>query len=122
MSITNEDLNYLGSCVTDAESAKELGQAHKEFFKDYNLQNSVEWNDPKLISIDRVRLLTDKGAPLWDVSYCVGTTTDGKKLSVLLPFGQLWKPCNKELFKYANKDGVNLIKLGWFKAVSYFSG
>ena len=37
----------------------------------------VYWDDPRLKRITRLRLLSDPGFPLWDVSYCYGVLHDG---------------------------------------------
>jgi hypothetical protein len=49
----------------------------------------VDWAT-KGLKITRLRLLSDPGFPVWDVSYCHGVL-DGKHVDVLLPFSQLPK-------------------------------
>ena len=39
-------------------------------------------SDPALVSIDRLRLLTEPGYPYYDVSYCYGTLRDGRHVRV----------------------------------------
>jgi hypothetical protein len=68
---------------------------------------TVYWTDPELKEITRLRLLTDYGFPLYDISYCHGRLKDGRVVTVRLPFGQLskreWKT---EILRYARQDNV----------------
>lgn len=60
----------------------------------------------KGLYITRLRLLSDPGFPVWDVSYCYGEL-DGKPVRVQLPFSQLPKyNMRKALFKEAKATGV----------------
>jgi len=64
---------------------------------------TVDWTEPGL-RITRLRLLSDPGFPLWDVSYCHGTI-NGEHVDVLLPFDQLPKKgMRSEIVRYAQKD------------------
>lgn len=80
-------------------------------------RRSVEWSVPGL-KITRLRLLSDPGFPMWDVSYCHGEI-DGEPVSVSLPFSQLpkrgWK---REIVNHANRDGVYARGLGIFDNIS----
>jgi hypothetical protein len=72
---------------------------------------SIRWNDPELDRIVRLRLLTDPGFPLYDVSYCYGITKDGEPVEVELPFSQLSKGRGKrswqsDILRHAKRDGV----------------
>ena len=70
----------------------------------------------KGLEITRLRLLSDPGFPVWDVSYCHGIL-DGKHVNVELPFSQLPKYGMKSyLYKEAQKTGV-FIK-GLFNSIS----
>ena len=61
--------------------------------------------DAEGLEITRLRLLTDRGFPLLDVSYCWGEI-GGRAVNVALPFGQLTKKRWKtELYKYAKATG-----------------
>lgn len=51
--------------------------------------DTVDWTEPGL-EITRLRLLSDPGFPLWDVSYCHGVLK-GRHVNVRLPFSQLPK-------------------------------
>ncbi len=73
---------------------------------------TVDWATPGL-RITRLRLVSDPGFPLWDVSYCHGML-DGKHVDVDLPFSQLPKGRDPKtgksrlyaaLYAYAKKSG-----------------
>lgn len=81
--------------------------------------DSVSWTDPKLARIVRLRLLTDPGFPVWDVSYCVGELRDGTTVRVSLPFDQLpRRGMRKAIVQHAIADGVHARNLGVFDAIS----
>jgi hypothetical protein len=76
---------------------------------------TVCWTEPGL-EITRLRLLSDRGYPVWDISYCHGIL-DGRHVDVELPFGQLPKRGMKTaLYNEAQKTG-KFIK-GLFSAIS----
>jgi hypothetical protein len=76
---------------------------------------TVSWTTPGL-EITRLRLLSDPGFPVWDVSYVHGIL-DGRHVNVELPFSQLPKYGMKSwLYKEAQKTGV-FIK-GLFSSIS----
>jgi hypothetical protein len=83
----------------------------------------VEWTDPRLAKIERLRLLSDPGFPMWDVSYCYGRLRDGTAVKVDLPFDQLRKnrKINAQIVAYAQRDGVYAKGLGIFNAISTLS-
>lgn len=64
---TNE---YLGSA--------EIKSLHEEV--DHNIV--VRLADPQLVKIVRLKLLTDRGCPFYDVSYCYGRLADGRLVRV----------------------------------------
>ena len=67
-------------------------------------KRSVDWTEPGLY-ITRLRLLSDPGFPLWDVSYCYGTIGN-ETVEVRLPFSQLPKRNMKAaLYKEAKATG-----------------
>lgn len=75
----------------------------------------VDWTTEGL-EITRLRLLSDRGFPAWDVSYCHGIL-NGKHVDVTLPFSQLPKfGYKKALYAEAKKSG-KFIK-GLFSAIS----
>ena len=53
------------------------------------IDRTVYWTEPNL-KITRLRLISDRGFPYWDVSYCHGRVGD-KKVRVSLPFSQIPK-------------------------------
>ena len=79
------------------------------------LTDTVDWTDPRLARVFRLRLLSDPGFPFWDVSYCYGTLRDGSNVRVQLPFHQLskrrWKT---EIIEWARRDRVYAKGLGLF--------
>lgn len=78
-------------------------------------RDSVDWTEDNLY-ITRLRLLSDPGFPVWDVSYCYGEI-DGEPVRVNLPFSQLPKyGMKKELYKEAKSTG-KFIK-GLFENIS----
>jgi hypothetical protein len=79
----------------------------------------VMWNDPQLARITRLRLLSDPGFPMWDVSYCHGVMKDGTEVTVELPFDQLPKRnMTAAILKYAKEDKVYVKGIGIFSAIS----
>lgn len=79
----------------------------------------VGWDDPSLDKITRLRLLTDKGFPFFDVSYCHGVLKDGTLCRVGLPFSQLpRKGLSRAIVQAAKKDGVHAKRLGVFDNLS----
>lgn len=72
-----------------------------------SLTGTVYWNDPQLARVFRLRLLTDPGFPMYDVSYCYGTLKNGDNVRVSLPFYQLNKRTWKsQIIEAAKRDGV----------------
>jgi len=73
----------------------------------YAIKRSIGWDSKELKSVIRLRLLSDPGYPVWDVSYCHGVTKSGEYVDVTLPFSQLPKrQFRKAIVKYAIRDGV----------------
>jgi hypothetical protein len=78
----------------------------------------VDWADKNLQRITRLRLLSDPGFPMWDVSYCHGILMDGTEVVVELPFDQLPKHNMKsEIIRYAKQDNLYVKGLGIFEAL-----
>jgi hypothetical protein len=68
---------------------------------------TLDWNDPELAAIIRIRFLSDPGFPMFDVSYALGRTTDGDQCRVRLPRGQYGKRTYlSELYADARADGI----------------
>jgi len=79
----------------------------------------VGWNDPRLAQVTRLRLITDPGYPLWDVSYCHGILKDGTEVTVVLPFRDLPKKGTvAAIISYAKEDGVYAKGLGILDNIS----
>lgn len=78
----------------------------------------VDWTEPGL-RVTRFRLVSDRGFPMWDVSYCHGQLPSGEQVVVRLPFFQLGKRTWRgEIIEHAKRDGVYAKGLGIFDAVS----
>lgn len=78
------------------------------------LDGEVDWTE-KGLRIVRLRMLTDPGFPLYDVSYIYGRTADGKLVRVRVPFFQLTKrKWKSEIIEHAKRDGVYAKGLGIF--------
>jgi len=77
----------------------------------------VYWTAPGL-QIIRLRLLTDPGFPVWDVSYCHGIIGD-EVVRVQLPFGQLPKfRIKRAIVEYAKTDNLFAKRTGIFDCIS----
>lgn len=80
---------------------------------------TVGWTDRDLSRITRLRLLTEPGFPMYDVSYCWGVLNSGRKVEVRLPFDQLpRKNMRGAIIEAAKQDGVYASGLGVFDALS----
>jgi len=77
----------------------------------YRNAPTVEWTEPGLV-LTRLRLLSDPGFPVWDVSYCHGEI-DGEPVVVQLPFDQI--PKGKRFWRFliahGKRDGVYVKRL-----------
>lgn len=72
---------------------------------DYTV-GDVPLSEPELVRIDRIRLLTERGYPLFDVSYVYGTLRDGRHVRVDLGNHQLpRKGLKRELVRLAQEAG-----------------
>jgi hypothetical protein len=90
-----------------------------EFHAHFNRGPSVAWNDKALKRFVRVRLITDPGFPMYDVSYVYGELWDGTPCTVILPFWQVPKRnMMKWLIAEAKKAGVYLKGKEFFSAMS----
>lgn len=80
---------------------------------------TVDLADPRLAQITRLRLLTDPGFPLWDLSYCHGRLKDGTEVRVRLPEWQFRKrDLRAHLLEMCKEAGVYGKGLGIFDAIS----
>ena len=80
--------------------------AGSTYHMDRRPTRTVYWDEPNLY-ITRFRMVSDRGFPAWDVSYCHGRIGD-EEVDVELPFDQL----RKYGFKFKRKDGI-IGKGGW---------
>lgn len=90
-----------------------------EGYHNEDIVGTLCWNDRELKNIERLRMVSDYGFPMWDVTYCYGRNQQGEKVKVALPFSQLnrrkWK---SEIIEWAKRDNVYAKGLGLFDAVS----
>lgn len=77
----------------------------------------VDWTTPGL-RITRLRLISDRGWPTWDVSYCHGDL-NGEPVDVALPFDVLPKGrVSAVIIEHAKASGVYAKGLGILDAIS----
>jgi len=76
---------------------------------------TVDWDAPGL-EITRLRLLSDPGFPLYNISYCHGVL-NGRHVNVRLPFSELPKYKMKSALYNEAKATGKFIK-GLFSAIS----
>lgn len=83
----------------------------------YRIQRTVAWTHPGL-RITRLRLISDPGFPVWDISYCHGRIGD-EPVSVDLPFTQLPKRgLSRAIVEHAKRDGLYAKRLGILGCIS----
>jgi hypothetical protein len=81
---------------------------------------TIDWTDPQLKRVVRLKLVTDAGLPFADVSYCYGELTDGTPVRVRLPFYQLpRKGLRGAIVAHAADAGVHAKRLGILDAVAF---
>jgi hypothetical protein len=72
-----------------------------------SIEGDVSLEDPELSRITRLRLISDPGFPMWDLSYCYGQLKDGTNVRVHLPWGQFSKrTLRKDLVEMCKSCGV----------------
>jgi hypothetical protein len=89
------------------------------------ISGTVDLTDPKLVRITRLRLVSDPGFPLWDLSYCYGRLADGSDVRVDLPQFQFSKRyLSRDLLAMCKSAGRYAKGLGFFDplVVSKFYG
>lgn len=83
-------------------------------------RTEVDFSDRRIARITRLRLLSDKGYPYWDLSYCHGELHDGTPVRINLPVRQFRKKLLRaELLQMCRDEGVFGKKLGLFDAISH---
>lgn len=93
------------------------GKAYHAKRNEQEVIETVSWKE-KGLQVTRLRLLSDPGFPLWDVSYCHGIL-NGKHVDVELPFSQLPKRNYlAAIIKHAIRDGVYAKGIGILTNIS----
>jgi len=75
------------------------------------LDVTLDWTDPQLAAITRIRFIGDSWAGPFDLSYCLGKDTDGNQVRVRIPCYQVpgrASAIKRELVEAAKRDGVYL--------------
>lgn len=54
-----------------------------------SLTETVSLGDPRLARVTRLRLLTEPGYPMFDISYCYGVLKDGSPVRIQVTCGAL---------------------------------
>lgn len=86
---------------------------HKEVRE--QIVDTVDFTDHRLVEIIRLRLVTDPGFPMYDLSYCYGVLADGRYVRVDLPRFQFDKRnLTGDLIAMCREAGVYGKKLGLF--------
>jgi len=77
------------------------------------ISQTVDFTDSRLAKITRLRLVTDPGFPMYDVSYCYGELKSGEPVRVQLPRYQFSRRNLKgQLIDMARESGVYAKGLG----------
>jgi len=107
---------YDGGTVTSTYGAVEVNPVTAEQ-KALQMSASevVDLADKRLARITRLRLVTDRDFPMWDLSYCYGTLKDGSAVRVRLPQSQFPKQgLNQSLVQMCKEVNVFGKGLGIF--------
>lgn len=71
------------------------------------IEQTVELSDARLVKITRLRLVTDPGFPMYDLSYCYGELRSGEPVRVNLPEWQFSKrTLKRDLIEMCRAAGV----------------
>lgn len=100
--------------------ARETGglQNGQDYHREFAGAREVNWTTPGL-RITRLRMVSDPGFPLWDITYCHGAIGD-EPVVVRLPFDQLPKRgMFAEVVRHAKRDGVFAARLGLLDKGTY---
>lgn len=75
--------------------------------RSWDWEETVDLADPRLARITRLRLVTDRDFPMWDLSYCHGVLKDSTKVAVRLPRWQFPKrELTASLLRMCKEAGV----------------
>ena len=116
-----EYLDYVdGGSVTSTYGAVEVNgmDDHVRSLRDAVHSGSgeiVDLEDKRLGRITRLRLVTDRDVPFWDLSYCYGTLKNGEAVRVRLPQSQFPRQgLNQSLVEMCKSVGAYGKGLGIF--------
>jgi hypothetical protein len=113
---------YAAYRVRETNSLADRGFTEPDSWQKYLdtfADESVDWSDAQLAEITCLRLLSDRGYPVWDVSYCHGRLKDGTNVRVRLPFYQVPKRgMSRFIVECAKKEGVYAKGLGILSNIS----
>lgn len=112
--MTNRTVPYRNVYGTHETNGLENGQSYHDIER-----RDVQWTEPGL-RITRLRLVSDPGFPVWDVSYCHGMLRDGTPVAVELPFSQVPKGKKFASFivEWAKREGVYARGIGILDNIS----
>lgn len=101
--------------VNETSPLSESGIDHH----DYAGAETLDLEDPRLVRVTRLRLLSEPGYPMWDLSYCYGATADGTPVRVSLPVSRFPKSgLSRALVQMAKDAGRYGKGMGLLDAVS----
>lgn len=101
------DRNVYGATETNG-----LVNAQEEINK-VDFSRNVWLDDPDLVRVTRLRLISDPGFPVWDLSYAWGEMKDGSVVHLRFPVNQFSKRHLKaDLIDMARSMGVFAKGLG----------
>jgi hypothetical protein len=104
----------------EVNGLSDLGISPKQWGEHLSKMDPIPvcWTEPGL-KITRLRLVSDPGFPVWDVSYCHGVMPDGRHVQVDLPFSQVPKRDRaKFLVREAIRAGVYAKGIGILDNIS----
>ena len=107
--------------MVDSNNMAELYGSYQSYHENvtYKITEKLDWSDPDLKEITRLRLLGDVGNPWLDVSYCHGIDKNNNPVGVQLPFNQIeYRGLNKAIVKHAIRDKVYAKGLKIFDNIS----
>jgi hypothetical protein len=117
----NKVISHQNICGTNETNGLVDGFAHHKYRAEkMDKQNihSVHWDHPGL-KVTRLRLLSDPGFSVWDVSYCEGELPNGDLVNVSLPFQQIPKGnVSGFIVDEAKKANVYAKRLGILDCIS----